>query len=478
MNEMTPTARVLIVDDVPNNIDVLASALGNGYEINVSTSGALALELVERQRPDLILLDVMMPGMNGFEVMERLKSSAATRAIPVIFVTARTDAESETAALAAGAADFIHKPINPSVVRARVRQQLELAEYRARLEAMVDARTRALAEARDRAEAACRAKSAFLSNMSHELRTPLHQVIGLTDLLARRIADETARRRLGIIKTSSQNLLGLVSGLLDIAQTEAQSLQLEPRDFDLSGLVEAALQPARQAAGLKGLAVEWVGELVGDSGAPAILNGDPRLLQKILEQLLSNAVKFSERGTITLRAEAVPDAHGKVALRFEVRDEGIGMPPDVQEGLFQLFNQGDNSQTRRFGGTGCGLMLCKRLLSLMGGELDYDTAPGRGTTFTVSLQLGVGNAAAFNDDLAREARTRQFLARMAELLARHDSDAMVLLDDHRGWLQAALGPAFEAFETAIYCLQFDAAAQLLPGVAAGLLPSGAGAGPA
>jgi len=278
--------RVLIVDDVPNNIDVLASALCNGYEISVSTSGALALELVERQRPDLILLDVMMPGMNGFEVMARLKACARTRAIPVIFVTARTDAESETAALEAGAADFIHKPINPSVVRARVRQQLELAQYRARLEAMVEARTQALAEARDRAEAACRAKSAFLSNMNHELRTPLHQVIGLTELLARKLADETVRKRLELIRLSSQNLLGLLSGLLDIAQTEAKSLQLELRDFDLRSLLEAVLLPARQAAGRKGLALA----LVGDIDAPAILNGDPRLLQKILEQLLSNAV--------------------------------------------------------------------------------------------------------------------------------------------------------------------------------------------
>ncbi len=457
MNDMTPSARVLIVDDVPNNIDVLASALGGDYEISVSTSGTVALELVERQRPDLILLDVMMPGMNGFEVMERLKAGARTRSIPVIFVTARADAASETAALEAGAVDFIHKPINPSVVRARVRHQLELARYRAHLEALVDIRTKALAEQRDRAEAACRAKSAFLANMSHELRTPLHQVIGLADLLAGRMSDETAARRLDIIRKSSQGLLGLLSGLLDIAQTEARSLQLEPRDFDLRGLLEDVVQPARLAAGRRGLALT----LVCDIGEPAILNGDARLLRKILEQLLSNAVKFSERGTITLRAWVVPDAPGKVALRFEVRDEGIGMTAEVQEGLFRLFNQGDNSLTRRYGGTGCGLMLCKRLLALMGGELHYDTTPGQGSTFTVSLQLGPGDAAAFRDGLTRAAERRQCLALLADLLARHDPDAMILLDDNREWLRATLGPDAEAFETAVYCLRFDTASQLL-----------------
>ncbi len=282
-------------------------------------------------------------------------------------------------------------------------------------------------------------------------------MIGLADLLAGRMSDETAARRLDIIRKSSQGLLGLLSGLLDIAQTEARSLQLEPRDFDLRGLLEDVVQPARLAAGRRGLALT----LVCDIGEPAILNGDARLLRKILEQLLSNAVKFSERGTITLRAWVVPDAPGKVALRFEVRDEGIGMTAEVQEGLFRLFNQGDNSLTRRYGGTGCGLMLCKRLLALMGGELHYDTTPGQGSTFTVSLQLGPGDVAAFRDGLTRAAERRQCLALLADLLARHDPDAMILLDDNREWLRATLGPDAEAFETAVYCLRFDTASQLL-----------------
>ena len=331
MDDKKPSPRILIIDDLPDNIEVLANSLGDDYEISISTSGASALELIERQKPDLILLDIMMPGMNGFELMECLKSNARHFTIPVIFVTARIDAESETEALDAGAADFIHKPINPPVVRARVRQQLEMGQYRTHLETLVQARTQALAAERDRAEAASRAKSAFLANMSHELRTPLHQVFGLSELLARKQTDDAAVKYLGLIKQSSQQLLELLSGLLDIAQLEANSLRLESQDFDLGALLEDVTEPVRQVAAAKGL----VFQCVRDIRAQTVLHGDPRLLKKILEQLLNNSIKFSERGghhpghqgrARKLRESGPALCHQRRGPRYDAGGQGRSVP--------------------------------------------------------------------------------------------------------------------------------------------------------
>ena len=177
---------VLIVDDDPTNLKLLAEVLRADYRVKVATSGPEALELSCRAPyPTLILLDVMMPGMDGFAVCAALKQGAATAAIPVIFITAKTDADSETRALAGGAVDFIHKPINPTVVRARVRLHDELAQHRLHLEDLVHSRTLELAQARDAAESANRAKSAFLAKMSHEMRTPLNHITGITYLLRR-----------------------------------------------------------------------------------------------------------------------------------------------------------------------------------------------------------------------------------------------------------------------------------------------------
>ena len=188
---MQSIPRILIIDDVIDNVVVLGEALSGNADIQFATSGAEGLELVRQGLPDLILLDVMMPGMDGYEVCSILKADPKLRDVPVIFVTAKNDAESESRALTAGAVDFIHKPINNEVVRARVklhlamkRRERELRDLNIDLEQKVIERTRALSEALMVAEDASRMKSDFLANMSHEIRTPMNTIIGATYLTA------------------------------------------------------------------------------------------------------------------------------------------------------------------------------------------------------------------------------------------------------------------------------------------------------
>ena len=455
----TPRPLILIIDDVLENVEVLGATLSGCYEILFATSGAKGLALIDRKRPDLILLDVMMPEMNGFEVLEQLRSKPQTNTIPVIFVTARTDAESESAALNAGAADFIHKPINPTVVRSRVRQQLELARYQNHLEAMVYLRTQELAAERDRADSASRAKSAFLTNISHELRTPLHYVIGMSGLLVRKVADEQLKTRLENIHKSGKALLQLLDGLLDLAQIEAGELTLADRNFDPRTLLEDVGAKARAAAEEKGLSLQ----LALGADLPRLLRGDPECLGKILEQLLSNAVKFSAHGRITLEARCRDACRGKVALRLSVSDEGIGITPSLKAGLFQLFNQGDNSYTRQYGGTGAGLALCRRLAALLGGEMGYTSAPGKGSTFWVELVLPVGHRPEVADTGPAPVdwpSVRELVRQLDTSLAKDDYGAVHLLRESPQ-LAPVLRDRAAAFAAAVASFDLEVAHRLL-----------------
>lgn len=468
--------KLLIVDDTPENLRVLYQALKDGYDVFSATSGGEALKLAASIQPDLVLLDIMMPEMDGYEVCAGLKRSAATRHIPVIFITAKTDFESETRALSVGGVDFIHKPFNRDVVRVRVALHIEL-ERRARalhlaneelrrhrdhLEELVYARTRELAEARDEAESANRAKSAFLANMGHELRTPMNQVMGLVFLLGREIRDERQRERLGKIEQASRRLLGLLSDILDFGGIEAGRLAIGTMDFELIPLLERVASGIHENAALKGL--ELVREI--DPALPSMLKGDPLRLNQILATLLDNAVKFSERGCITLRVRRVDADRRMVNVRFEVEDQGIGMPPEVQAGLFQLFNQGDNSSTRRYGGTGLGLALCKRLVSLMAGTMGVNSAPGRGSVFWFLLPFPLAVEPLDDEEQTEVAevdrnRVAEIFTCLEKLLEESDLHARTLWAESRGLLEPAFQGGLAAVDRAMESYDFDAALQLL-----------------
>jgi signal transduction histidine kinase len=267
--------------------------------------------------------------------------------------------------------------------------EAELLQHRDHLEEMVNLRTRELAEARDAAEAANRAKSAFLANMSHELRTPLNGIMGMTALALRRASDPKQIEQLRRSMESAENLLALINDLLDIARIEAERMSLEEADFSPRLVIEEAVRMRQESARSKGL------ELVLDTepSLPAELRGDALRLRQILLIFIGNAIKFSERGRITVRAGAVEhDDHGTL-LRIEVSDQGIGISAEQQARLFQVFTQVDDSSTRRYGGTGLGLILALRLARLMGGDVGVSSEPGRGSSFWATLRLKAAVAA-------------------------------------------------------------------------------------
>jgi two-component system sensor histidine kinase/response regulator len=243
-----------------------------------------------------------------------------------------------------------------------------------------------LHELKEAAQAASRAKSDFLSNMSHEIRTPMNSVIGMAHLALKSVADPKQRDYLQKIFHSSQHLLGIINNILDFSKIEAGKLDLEMLDFPLDALFGNVLSQLGEAATRRGL------ELVFEAwpGMPVQLRGDPLRLEQVLLNFTSNAIKFSENGRIWLRARVVEERDNRLTVRFEVQDGGIGMTPAQVDGLFQSFHQADTSTTRKYGGTGLGLVISKQLAELMGGTVGVDSTPGLGSTFWFTAQLEKG----------------------------------------------------------------------------------------
>ncbi len=378
---------ILVVDDNQSNVDLLRDILTHdGYTaVRGETDPRRVPALCEAQRFDLLLIDIRMPHMSGFDLMERINILYGDDYVPVLVLTAHTDQETRRRSLELGANDFLTKPFISWELLHRVRNMLEIrklyqraAEQNRGLERRVSERTAELSAALEAVRQADRAKLDFLSVTSHELRTPLNAIIGFAEVLSSEASGPLGHRDYmdyaRLIEESGKALLGMVNNILDFTRCSG-GIDLAESTIDLPELLVdciALLTPKAQA---KAQTVTL------QPGPPVTLRADRRRLREMMVHLLDNAVKFGRvGGRIAVR---IALQSGMVSV--SVADDGPGIPPDIVDHVFSPFVQGERSLVRQHEGIGLGLPIVRRFAELHGGSVELDSAPGRGTTVTILL---------------------------------------------------------------------------------------------
>jgi len=408
--------KILIVDDNKNNLLSLRSLIEeyiDQVQVLEADSGVAALNVLMKQEVDLIILDVQMPEMDGFETATLIRSRKKTQQIPLVFLTAAYKAEEfKQKGYAIGAADYLTKPIDTPQLISKINTYLRFIQlehqhhqYERELARKVQERTaellvanRSLKQeiserqqieeklklAKDTAETANQIKSQFLATMSHELRTPLNAILGYSEMVKEEAIESGYKELLPDLNkviASGKHLLVLINDVLDLSKIEAGEMKLYNETFNITDLVNEVVQTIQPY-------VEDTGNnlVVGQESDWGKMCADLTKIRQILLNLLDNAVKFTTQGTVTFKVTSQINQTSSW-LYFQVSDTGIGLTAEQMERLFQIFTQVDSSSTRKYGGTGLGLAISQRFAEMMGGQITVQSTPGQGSTFTVRLPM-------------------------------------------------------------------------------------------
>ncbi len=394
--------KILIVDDVQLNLDLMKEILSEkGYMIATAINGKSAIAKSKAHKFDLILLDIILPDIDGFEVCTLLKANQQTQDIPIIFLTAKKEKDSITKGFNLGAVDYIPKPFSKEELLARVNLHLTLRKFQDDL-----------VRSKEMAEASAQAKAIFLANISHEIRTPMNGIIGMIDILKRTPLTAEQIEYIDIIGISGENLLAIINDVLDFSKIEAGQITFEHIRFNLWDEINEVIKILRYKAVQKNLELSF--EIAPD--VPQLLIGDPLRLKQVLINLCNNSIKFTAEGFVHVYVKLADRNECAVRLHFEVKDTGIGISPENQSKLFKSFSQADVSTTRKFGGTGLGLAISKNLVHLMGGEIGIISEEGKGAIFHFEGEFGIAG-----QDLS-EAETQEL-----EESVHHDRKLKILL---------------------------------------------------
>ncbi len=375
----TTPALILVVDDNHRNRDMLSRRLQKqGYDVAVAENGCEALEAVRTRPFDMVLLDIMMPEMDGYEVLQQLKSDETLSHIPVIMISALDEVESVVRCIEMGAEDYLPKPFNPTLLKARIGACLEKKHVR-------DLALRFTCELQEnykRLQELEKQRDDLTHMIVHDLRTPLASVIaGMQTMEMVGDLNEDQQEMAGIAISGGETLLGMINDLLDVEKLESGLMQLEYSTLDASELIAGA---ASQVASLcEGKKLTLLREIA--PGLPPF-QGDESKLRRVLVNLLGNAIKFTPSGGTLTAAAKLGEDEG--SLVFSVSDTGEGIPPEAFERIFEKFGQVESRQGGRMMSTGLGLTFCKLAIEAHGGHIGVESVPGEGSTFSFMIPLG------------------------------------------------------------------------------------------
>ena len=408
--------RIVMVDDNAATLVQGQNLLKPYYKVYTVQSAAILFNFLESLIPDLILLDVLMPEMDGFETLSKLKSDARYREVPVIFLTSVIDEESERKGFSLGAADYITKPFSAPLLLKRISNQILYTQVQNNIRRA------------EIAEQSNKAKSRFLANMSHEIRTPMNVLVGLTELLLEEDSlPEHVLDNLNKIGTACDTLMGLINDVLDFSRIESDKLVLSSTCYDVASLLNDTISINLVRIGVKPISFK----LNIEDDMLAELFGDDLRVKQILNNLLSNAFKYTRSGSVTLGIGCERAGEYDVELFIAVSDTGIGVRVEDLEKLFTAYNQIDAQANRYIEGTGLGLSITKSLTELMGGEISVESEYGKGTTFRLKILQGFVSHEIIGAEKAGQLRSFTYERRKkARMLVRPDlSYSKVLVVD-------------------------------------------------